>query len=203
MKIGLDFDNTLVSYDQLFHALACEQGLIVETVPQRKNAVRDDLRARGREPEWTALQGLAYGPRIGEAKPFPGLLRCLSHWEQQGHDCVLISHKTRYPYAGPAYDLHAAARQWIARHLQSQGLFQHSPLYFELSRAEKLQRIVQVAPDYYIDDLPDIVLDLMALAETHHLKLQTLLFDPHGQHPEHPASGRVVSWDQLTTALDI
>ena len=53
MRIGVDFDNTIVCYDRLFHRLARERGLIPETVPQTKGAVRDYLRSIDREDDWT------------------------------------------------------------------------------------------------------------------------------------------------------
>ena len=71
MLVGLDFDNTIVCYDRLFHRLARERGLIPDTVPQTKCAVRDYLRSIDRENDWTEMQGVGYGPRIADAEPFP------------------------------------------------------------------------------------------------------------------------------------
>ena len=39
--LGLDFDNTIVRYDNLFHKLAIEKGLIEQSVPRDKKAIRD------------------------------------------------------------------------------------------------------------------------------------------------------------------
>ena len=47
--IGLDFDNTLISYDQLFFTCALEDGLIPASLSADKMAVRDHLRESGRE----------------------------------------------------------------------------------------------------------------------------------------------------------
>src|SRR5262245_38498792 len=114
MRIGIDFDNTLVCYDQLFWALARERGAIDDAIPRRKEAVRDDLRRRGFEPLWTELQGVAYGSRILEAAPFPGAIEALAEFRRRGWRTFVISHKTQTPYAGPMYDLHAAAMQWLS-----------------------------------------------------------------------------------------
>ena len=43
MIIGVDFDNTIISYDSVFHKLASESGLIPSTVSKNKTAVRDFL----------------------------------------------------------------------------------------------------------------------------------------------------------------
>ena len=79
MLIGLDFDNTIVRYDRLFHRLAAERGLIPPDLPATKQSVRDFLRTAGREEEWTELQGIAYGPRITDAEPWPGV-RAFLRW---------------------------------------------------------------------------------------------------------------------------
>ena len=44
MKIGLDFDNTLVSYDALLHRLAVQRELIQPTSHNGKKAIRDQIR---------------------------------------------------------------------------------------------------------------------------------------------------------------
>src|SRR5262249_22819241 len=60
MLIGVDFDNTIVCYDELFHRVAVEQGLIPSTVPATKGEVRRDLEGRGLGDVWTELQGYVY-----------------------------------------------------------------------------------------------------------------------------------------------
>ena len=62
--LGLDFDNTLVRYDKLFHRLALEKGLIEHTIKKDKKAIRDYLREKGQDNEFTLLQGEVYGGRI-------------------------------------------------------------------------------------------------------------------------------------------
>ena len=41
MIIGLDFDNTIVSYDELFHKVSVEQNLIDKTFEVNKIKIRD------------------------------------------------------------------------------------------------------------------------------------------------------------------
>lgn len=193
MRLGLDFDNTLVCYDWLFYTLAREEGLIEAEVTANKTAVRDRLRALDREPDWTRLQGLAYGPRILAAEPFAGLQACLRAWQDQGWELMIVSHKTRRPYAGEPHDLHAAARAWIDSHLHAQGLLREAPAYFELTRQAKLARIASLGLDAYVDDLPDILIDIGASVG------RRLLFDPHDQHPDHPAYERWLGWPALAS----
>jgi hypothetical protein len=44
MRIGIDFDNTIVSYDALFFKVAREQDAVPADTPVNKVAVRDYLR---------------------------------------------------------------------------------------------------------------------------------------------------------------
>ena len=82
--LGVDFDNTIVAYDLLFHRVARDEGLIPPELPALKSEVRNYLRARGKEDEWTRIQGLVYGSRILEAEPFPGALDCLRECARRG-----------------------------------------------------------------------------------------------------------------------
>ncbi len=111
MIIGVDFDNTIVCYDGLFHKLAVEQGLVPANLPPAKNAVRDYLRQTGQEDRWTELQGYAYGPGMKQAQLFPGVLEFFDRCRQAGVEVFIISHRTRYPFLGERHDLHQAARR--------------------------------------------------------------------------------------------
>ena len=113
MVLGLDFDNTIIRYDELFHKIACEKDLIPSDLPKEKNAVRDYLREKNIEDKWTVIQGEVYGDRIREAVPFEGMLETLRALKEKKIPIKVISHKTREPYLGPKNDLHAAAMSWL------------------------------------------------------------------------------------------
>jgi hypothetical protein len=164
MRLGLDFDNTIVCYDELFHRLAAERTLVPPPPPGRawsKSRVRDHLRAAGQEEEWTRLQGQAYGPRIREAKPFPGVLDFISLCRRESIPVFVISHKTKRPYLGEPHDLHAAALEWLGHH----GFFNAGAglalcdVFLEETKAGKLARIRQQKCSHFIDDLPEILGD--------------------------------------------
>ena len=69
--LGLDFDNTLVQYDNIFHQLAIEKKLIDQPIAPTKTAIRNYLRKNGLDHQFTLLQAEAYGPRILDAAPAP------------------------------------------------------------------------------------------------------------------------------------
>jgi FMN phosphatase YigB (HAD superfamily) len=179
MRIGFDFDNTIVSYDALFHKVAVEQGVIHEEVPVNKLAVRDFLRKAGQEDIWTEMQGYVYGARMSEAQSYPEVIAVMKRLRDAGHTLAIMSHKTRHPYRGKQYDLHAAARDWIQRYLCVEGaaLIPSNQIFFELTKEEKLARIGNFGCDVFIDDLPEIL-----LAEQFPAATKRYLFDPEQHH---------------------
>jgi len=199
MRIGIDFDNTIVCYDGLFHQAALDEGLIPPDLPLNKIAVRDHLRAIGREDDWTALQGQVYGARMAEAEAFPGVKEVLEWAAQAGATLFIISHKTRHPFRGPSYDLHRAARAWIGKALCEDGVPLISPdrVFFELTKEEKLARIAACACDFFIDDLPEIL-----LAPGFPAAIEGILFDPEGHHPD-LSLPVVSSWCALRDHLEV
>ena len=159
MRIGIDFDNTIVSYDALFHQVALEKQLISPSVPKSKLAVRDYLRENNKEDLWTLMQGEVYGSRMGDAIAYPGFFNFAKQAQECGHQIFIVSHKTRYPFAGPKYDLHQAAKGWINKFmtLNDLALNENTDAFFEITKEDKISRILQLNCDVFIDDLPEIL----------------------------------------------
>jgi hypothetical protein len=200
VRIGVDFDNTVVGYDALFHRVAIERGLVQADVTATKLGVRDYLRGVGREDAWTEMQGYVYGARMQDAIAYPGALQFFAWARQDGHAVFIVSHKTRIPFAGHPYDLHEAARGWIATHLErtSPPLLNGSDAYFELTKAEKLARIGRLGLDWYVDDLPEI----LTAPDFPHLTGR-ILFDPDLIHGAPPDTGIAVfdSWRSIQSHI--
>lgn len=196
MRIGIDFDNTIVCYDHVFFPAAREKNLIPATVAPTKAGVRDFLRQADREDEWTALQGFIYGARMDLATPFPGAIEFIAEALKSGNDVFIVSHKTRKPYLGPAYDLHSAARDW----LENRGIvvpgkvgLPAENVYFELTKDEKLERIGALRCTHYIDDLPEL-LDEPGFPKG----VERLLFEPGGiERPMATEATRMRSWNDI------
>jgi hypothetical protein len=195
MLIGVDFDNTIVSYDALFHRVALERGLIPESLPVNKTTVRDHLRAAGREDAWTEMQGEVYGARMHEAEPFPGVIAFFRDCHERGVPVVIISHKTRHPFRGAQHDLHAAARGWLEAHgffSASGAALPASAVHFELTKANKLARVRAAGCTHFIDDLPELLTDA-----AFPIGVERLLFDPASLHAAAPDLPTVRSWSVL------
>lgn len=158
-KIGIDFDNTIVSYDEVFYKHALEENLIGPHVAMKKNAVRDAVRILpDGNTRWTELQGTVYGRFMPEASLMPGVERFLDQCRRHSVRVSVISHKTLFPFMGPRVNLHDAARRWLSENgfVTRFGLSEND-IVFEESLDGKLARIGQKGCDFFIDDLPEVL----------------------------------------------
>lgn len=152
--VGVDFDNTIVCYHDVFYRVAVENGLIYPDFPKEKEKIRDYLRKTNQENAWTEIQGIVYGPEMIFAKPFPDVQDFFLAMRNNGIKTCIISHKTQYPYRGARVDLHKAAYEWLDRMNLS-----FNQISFHESKKEKCQKIIDSQCDYFIDDLSEILLD--------------------------------------------
>lgn len=200
MRIGIDFDNTIVSYDALFHKVALELGVVPSGTAASKLAVRNYLRSVDQEIVWTEMQGYVYGARMDEAAGYPGAVDFIGGAVDAGHQVAIVSHKTKFPLRGPQHDLHAAARSWAERHLCVAGkpLIPPAQVFFELTREEKLARIGALDCDVFIDDLPEIF-----LADAFPRATRRILFDPDAHHANAAIGPAAVckSWAEIRSTL--
>jgi hypothetical protein len=199
MLIGLDFDNTIVSYDSLFHKVAVEQALVPSDLPKSKLMVRDYLRKVNNETAWIEMQGYVYGARMVDAAAYPGVIEFIKHVRDKGISMAIVSHKTKHPFLGPKYDLHDAARGWIANVLLDgvQNLIEPDHVFFELTKEEKIARIADIGCDYFIDDLPEIL-----LMPGYPKNLKRILFDPEEIYNNDRLYTKLGSWRDISAFFD-
>ena len=98
---------------------------------------------------------------------------------QRGVSMVLVSHKTRRPYKGPAYDLHKATWGWLEKHdfFDPDGLgWSREQVFLEESKQAKVARIEALGCTHYVDDLPEILEMLPS-------SIQGILYDPLNSQP--------------------
>jgi hypothetical protein len=199
MRIGLDFDNTIVCYQQAIALLADELFDLPLEVPRSKLGLRNYLRANGREAEWTQFQGELYGPGMRYAQPYEGAIEAMQQLAVEGHELFIISHRSRRPYAGPPHDLHRAALEWVGERLQSNSLFigGNSTINFLETRDQKVTCISKLRCHAFLDDLPEVLLTPGFPAQT-----LGIHFDPSG--PVVPNSGclRIRYWSELSGVLE-
>ncbi|MDA9548057.1 hypothetical protein ACVWYQ_001757 [Bradyrhizobium sp. USDA 3397] len=161
VRIGIDFDNTIICYDKVFAAAARQRGLVPEGWDGLKTDVRDFLRSRaGGELAWQGLQGFVYGKGIGGAEINPGVREFLAACRKAGASVHIVSHKTQFGHQDPdRVDLREAARGW----LKSAGLIDTADaaisagnVHFEDTLAAKVERLASLQLDIFIDDLVDV-----------------------------------------------
>lgn len=158
--IGVDFDNTLVSYDQLMYCLSIKRGLIEPSVAANKRTVRDAIRSLpDGEIAWQRVQALAYGPQILEAVPANGVTGFFQLCARGDFKVYIVSHKTEFAnYDETATNLQSAALQWLDLHrfLDGDHLgLSRENIYFELTRQQKVRRIQQLGCTHFVDDLEE------------------------------------------------
>lgn len=156
--LGLDLDNTIVSYERVFREAARERGITVPQGISAKNALRDHYHRIGDPDEFTRLQGFSYGLGMRGADPYPGFPEALEGLLKAGWQVWIISHRTRHPILGPREDLHAAAQDWLG----CLGLFSGKSrrvagVHLEETREGKLGRIRECGCIAFVDDLLEVL----------------------------------------------
>ena len=163
-RIGIDFDNTIVGYDNAFLAAAKTLKLLAPDFSGDKRAVRDAIRLLPEgELAWQRLQGVVYGQALEQAVLFEGVDAFLGRCRDEGHRVFIVSHKTEHGHFDPKrVPLRKAALSWMER----RGFFGANgyaiPLgnvFFEDSRADKLRRIGSLECSHFIDDLEEVLSD--------------------------------------------
>jgi hypothetical protein len=162
--VGIDFDNTLVSYDELIHRVAIDRGLIGGETEIAKRLVRDRIRLRpGGEIEWQKLQALVYGPLMSQARPIAGAGDFVRACRGRGFRVYIVSHKTEFAgYDETGTNLRDAALAWMASHgfFAADGLgFDPAQIFFEGTRDAKIERIRALGCTHFIDDLAEVFLE--------------------------------------------
>lgn len=201
MRIGIDFDNTIVCYDDVFQRVAFQDGLIPGDVSANKSAVRDYLRKIGREDAWTELQGRVYGSRMWEANPYPGAKEFFHQCRLAGLPLYIISHKTRFPYLGQRYDLHLAAYDWLEFHgfFDPNGIgLPRDQVFFELTKEAKLRRIGDCECSHFVDDLPEFLSEAAFPPRAFRI-----LFDPSQVHLNETRFARASHWRDVPGLIGV
>jgi hypothetical protein len=164
LRIGIDFDNTIITYDDVFLATARAWGFVGANFAGRKKAIRDAIRLLpDGELSWQKLQGHVYGKGLAQAAMFEGVDAFLRRCRLSKAPVVIVSHKTEFGHYDPErVNLRNAARNWMTKH----GFFCASgygiapdAVYFEATRQDKLARISQLGCTHFIDDLAEVLSD--------------------------------------------
>jgi len=201
MLIGVDLDNTIITYDALFRRLADEGGFLADDGRMAKKEVRDTMwTLDGGHQAWTDIQALAYGPRIGEADAFPDALEFFRRCKEQGVETCIVSHKTEYAASDPerTCDLREAAMGWLAGHgfFGKDTALEPERVHFASTRPEKVDLIRNLGCDLFVDDLIEV------FEEPGYPEFALpVLFAPAGNAPESFFGEVCVRWERMIERL--
>ena len=196
--LAVDFDNTIVDYDDLVYRVAVRMDLIPEGPVLDKLEVRRRIRLQPNgEVAWQKLQATVYGPRIGEAKLVDGVASFFQKCKCRGCKVYIVSHKTEYASQDrTGTSLRSAAMGWMEEHgfFQDLGLgLSPADIYFEDTRAKKLERVKSLGCAFLIDDLAETFLE-----ESFPQEVGKVLYDPHSAHPSIPGVKSASNWGEIT-----
>jgi len=159
MHVGIDFDNTIVSYDNAFYHQALKLGLINKGVAKNKQVIRDEIRKlKDGNDKWTELQGIVYGLHMDEADLIEGVDRFLMKCKEKNVKVSVISQKTEFPAMGPRANLREAARKWLEdKKFTTKFGVSEGEIFFETTIKDKVDRIRSDGCTHFIDDLPEVL----------------------------------------------
>ncbi len=116
MRIGIDFDNTIANYDEVFCKVAINNKLIKKDWSGNKQALRKKIIKDNNEEVWKKLQGLVYGKYMHLAKLSEGFINFLFKSKLLGAKVYIVSHKTIHGhYDRNKVPLRQVALKWIIK----------------------------------------------------------------------------------------
>ncbi len=200
MVFGFDFDNTIVNYEEAIPRIASKMFNLPSDVKKTKLGIKSHLQTNLRENDWTEFQGMLYGPGIHYAKPYDGAVECIKQIKKKGMRTVIVSHRTKYPFLGPKYNLHKFALEWIELNLcvDQKRLFEIEDVFFLETKEKKISTIKEVMCEFFIDDLVSILKDTNFPNEC-----KKILFDPYSHQDKDLSDfkAKVSSWNDVKYIL--
>lgn len=199
--IGVDFDNTIACYDQVFFSLARTLHVLDESVEPSKARVKERVLSR---PDgdliWQKMQGQAYGRYMYLASVFPGFIEFLYLSRIKGHSVFVVSHKSEYGHFDEdRVPLRDSAMNWMRVHglVGTTALsLNEDEVFFEQTRELKVNRIRELGCTHFIDDLQDVFVEPSFPAGT-----GKVLFDPQRMATSDHAGHMASSWREITRSL--
>ncbi len=197
--IGVDLDNTIVSYDEVLFNAALEINLIETSNPKGKKAIRDAVRRlSGGDIKWQKLQAEIYGPRMSFAKLINGVKSFFLQCREKSIPVYIISHKTEFAnYDSTSTNLRKSALKWLDTNnffnRAGIGLDKSSNVYFESTRQDKIARIKNLGCTYFIDDLEETFLEKIFPDG-----INKILFDRHNEYELQENVSVCNTWSEIT-----
>lgn len=204
MRIGIDFDNTIACYDQLFCDVALKLGMLDAPIKESKVDLKQKiLKQPSGDLAWQRLQGQVYGKYMHQAKVFFGFFEFLYLSKLRGYEVYIVSHKTQYGHFDEEkISLWDEALAWLKLNgcIEQAGfVFSQANIFFEITRESKIERITSLGCTHFIDDLLEVL-----QAQNFPSRVQKILFSPSDKISKDLDSTPLMtaaSWREITSRI--
>jgi len=161
MIIGIDFDNTIINYEQLFASQAIKNAWLSDDSLSKKEVKQALIDKFGDDLKWQILQAEIYGETIAKAKPYAGVIKFIQAAISSGTIVYIVSHKTEFSNFDGKTNLIKPAIQWLNDHniIGDSGLIPASHVSYHATRTDKINKINELNCDIFIDDLSEVLLN--------------------------------------------
>lgn len=152
-KIGIDLDNTIVNYENSFKKYLRKNDIYSKSLD--KNKVKHLIKKSFKIVNWTEAQEEIYGKYVKFAKPYTYFKNFQKFALKNKFKIYIISHKTKFSEFSSKFNLHKASIRWLKKNIY----LKDYKIFFLNSFDKKINKINKINPDYFIDDLSQILLD--------------------------------------------
>lgn len=169
--VGLDLDNTIIDYSKSVEVYSSAN---LETVFNNIFQIRAALKSANRDTDWQKAQAWLYTEGLEYAKVSEGATNLLERLRRDSTPVCIVSHKTlKTPQEFGHLDLRGPARLWLLKNIVPFGI-DLDLIYFESTRVEKIQRIIDLEITHFVDDLIEVLTDA-----NFPKSVKRYLYDPH------------------------
>jgi hypothetical protein len=150
IKIGIDLDNTIINYQNSFKKYLSQKKIYLDKID--KNKIKS-LLTKKKKISWTEAQEEIYGNFITFAQPYRYFKEFEEFSIKNEIKLFIISHKTKYSQFSKKYNLHSISNKWIKENIFKKKY----KIIFLNSLSQKIKKIKEVKPKYFIDDLDEVL----------------------------------------------
>jgi len=163
IHIGVDFDHTIVDYQNIFTERAASLGYIDSSKKMTKDDVKKIIKElEDGESKWGMLQSEVYSNGIRNAVIMKGFLEFVKACQKCRISLSIISHKTKSnPFDPLSRDLQKPALNWMVEHQFFEKkifAFSRKQIIFTETIEDKIEKIKNLNCSHFIDDLLKVLL---------------------------------------------
>lgn len=189
--VGFDLDNTVFNYEAALEQLKADRVELRDFNQKSKEDLKKSIISNFGEDYWTELQGYLYTEYLQYVEIDPIFFEILNFLNSRGCRSTIISHKTVFPFNGPKLNM----RECALSHLQTfkiDSLLSDGIHFFE-TKSEKIAYINEITPDIFVDDLPEILLELAPSIQRIHYT--------SNEHRTNKSGKQAGSWNEILSLI--